>query len=382
MTLKFEHKLYIVAFLQCMLPIVPLFTLMVVERGYTPLQIGFSYAITSVVQILCEVPSGVLADRFSRKKVLLGTLVLYLLCLVPMFFNYYWCLMLHSAILGVAFACESGTLEAFIYDELHAQSREGEYAKVLGNKDSAVSIAFAVSSLLAFFFVQNGYNLLITVSIIAIGVAFAIMLFVSEVPRVNSVGDRDYFDILREGIGNVLSCKKLFFFVTVLAVFFAVFMSCKQFFSPFALGVGWDAKKIALMTFIICIIQAVASNQARKFSNLAVPYLVAIMTFAGLTILLSAMWYGVLSPASLFVFFGLYYITSVNLRNKQQQYVSSAVRATVFSVSGFFSQVLLVTILISFGFIAKFGYQYGFLFIGGLLTVLSGIYVLYSRVLR
>ena len=103
--------------------------------GFTPQAIGISVAILSVTVLIAEVPSGILADRWSRK----GTLILSSVALIAcnlvgaISFNvptYLIC----SALWGLYIALYSGNVESIIYDVLleesgHAKNYEHEFGK-------------------------------------------------------------------------------------------------------------------------------------------------------------------------------------------------------------------------------------------------------------
>jgi exopolyphosphatase/pppGpp-phosphohydrolase len=54
------------------IPIYPLYALLFVDSGLTDLQISLLFALWSAVGVVVEVPSGVLADRFSRRGCLVA----------------------------------------------------------------------------------------------------------------------------------------------------------------------------------------------------------------------------------------------------------------------------------------------------------------------
>ena len=58
-------------FLDTLILIFPFYTVMFAETGLTPIQIGLALAAWSLTAIVLEIPTGALADRVSRRWLLL-----------------------------------------------------------------------------------------------------------------------------------------------------------------------------------------------------------------------------------------------------------------------------------------------------------------------
>lgn len=54
------------------------------SRGYSPVEIGFAETVFHAVSLIFEIPSGVLADVFGRKKILIASAVLRMIASVIM----------------------------------------------------------------------------------------------------------------------------------------------------------------------------------------------------------------------------------------------------------------------------------------------------------
>lgn len=98
------------------------------SKGLTYAQIGTAMAIATIGNFLFEVPTGVVGDKISRKtSVLIGITLHALGTLVLIFLKNFPMLILYSIItpLGVAFI--SGSLQAWLFDNLKHLGREKEY---------------------------------------------------------------------------------------------------------------------------------------------------------------------------------------------------------------------------------------------------------------
>ncbi|NMB56990.1 MFS transporter [Candidatus Beckwithbacteria bacterium] len=82
-------------------------------------QIGFYFSILTLVWIFAEIPTGLFADKFGRKK---ATIIANILLLIGAIIdasalNIYW-LVVASMIMNIGTAFVSGSLEALVYDSL------------------------------------------------------------------------------------------------------------------------------------------------------------------------------------------------------------------------------------------------------------------------
>ncbi len=89
------------------------------EVGMNPFQLVFAGTVFMIAVVLCEVPTGVVADVYSRRiSVIIGVFIvgaaLPLEGLVPS----YWSILVAQALWGIGLTFNRGALEAWIADEL------------------------------------------------------------------------------------------------------------------------------------------------------------------------------------------------------------------------------------------------------------------------
>lgn len=95
-------------------------------------QISFSIIAVNLGVLIFEVPSGVMADRWSRKWTLaLSTLTLIISSLIIGLSNGVAPYIIGSFFWGISFALQSGTSESLIYDLLKKEGRTNLYKKYL-----------------------------------------------------------------------------------------------------------------------------------------------------------------------------------------------------------------------------------------------------------
>ncbi len=106
-------------------------------------------AVYAVVVPILEVPSGVLADRWSRRGVLiLGTLAVLVSVLIGGFSQNVTVYLIAAVFLGVYFALQSGTLESVVYDTVLEETGDSDaFERTIGQVRIIESVALVASAL-------------------------------------------------------------------------------------------------------------------------------------------------------------------------------------------------------------------------------------------
>ena len=117
-------------------------------RGFSLWEIGLAESVFHIVSLLCEVPSGMVADLLGRKKALVSGGVLavtsnLLMAFAPNLFAICFAMAL-NALYGTLF---SGTFTALVYDSLKTEDREDEYLQISANSSQISMLASALGSL-------------------------------------------------------------------------------------------------------------------------------------------------------------------------------------------------------------------------------------------
>lgn len=126
------------------------FILFLVEKGISFTQIGFLYAVREIVTNLFELPSGILADAFGRKRALAGSFALYISSFILFYlFQNFWFFIIAFILFGLAEAFRSGTHQGMIMDYLKLNDMEAHSANYYGHTRSWSQKGSALSALLA-----------------------------------------------------------------------------------------------------------------------------------------------------------------------------------------------------------------------------------------
>ncbi len=128
-----DLKYYIYRFLDELIPIYPLYLLMFEKGGLSVSQISMLLAIWSIPGVLLEIPTGVLADRWSRRNMLLLGRMLKAGCyLVWIFAGGFGMYAFGFILWGIGGTFKSGSEEALLYDSMKIINRAERFEQVLG----------------------------------------------------------------------------------------------------------------------------------------------------------------------------------------------------------------------------------------------------------
>lgn len=145
-----RRRLYAFAALDEFGPLLALFTLWFADVGVTVLETSAVFTVWAIVAVLLEVPSGALADRVDRRRLLSGALGLRAAGFVVWLVWPSYAGMLVGAVLwAVQGAAASGAWEALVYDELEAVDAADAYARTAARLGQLRDLGIAASALLA-----------------------------------------------------------------------------------------------------------------------------------------------------------------------------------------------------------------------------------------
>ena len=116
----------------------PLIAIQLVNVGKVTVgQLAFIAIVASVVQVLLDIPTGFVADKWgNRRAILTGASITAVSPLFYIFMPSFLGGLLAAILFFGGYAFQSGAIEAFMHDTLVALGKEHEYAKVMGRAQS------------------------------------------------------------------------------------------------------------------------------------------------------------------------------------------------------------------------------------------------------
>lgn len=154
------RPLYATAFLQGFVLWYAIEKLFMKKIGFDDAGIGIMIAFYSTIMLIAETPSGILADRWSRKGVLMvASVCLSLSALVAGLSPTPPIYLISSALWGIFFALYSGTYDSIVYDALLEDAKDGERYEHYYGRVSLMDSAGLVLGSLAGGLVANFFGL-------------------------------------------------------------------------------------------------------------------------------------------------------------------------------------------------------------------------------
>lgn len=132
------------------LPVGVMFTsiiLLPAERGLSTLEIGTLLALQGFIVLGLELPSGALSDTIGRRPILVTSGVLAVLAsTLFVIADEYWGFALSFVVQGMFRALESGSLESWFVDTVHAHDPRAEIARPLARAGTALGVTIAIGA--------------------------------------------------------------------------------------------------------------------------------------------------------------------------------------------------------------------------------------------
>lgn len=351
------NKMFFVQAFQNIRTINVVAALFYLSRGLNLSEIFFLSIIWSVVNILFEVPSSYLADRWGRKRTIVLGAALYIVSYLWLIFaDSFWILSVSVFFYALSNASFTGTDDALIYDTNREIGEEKDSLRRLGQYYSAERIFKVLSPLVGAFVARNltqhEFMTLLIIDLAAAVVSFVICLSIIEprrhyfeVEKVEAGVMRDAFKLVKNS-PHLLSaiCNRAFGFIG----FFIIWRYHQELFTKIgapvlALGIGWSLFHLILFIvnyFIHKFWPSEGLSSRINFLNFATVLLVAFFIVAWH---LKINYYWLL----LIYFFANFFENArwPIFSDLFNQYSSSFNRATTLSLSNFIKSVFDIPLL-------------------------------------
>ncbi|MFI5895462.1 MFS transporter [Actinoplanes sp. NPDC051513] len=323
----------------------PVYALLFAEAGLSTSQISMLFAIWSVVSFAFEVPSGALADAWSRRGLyaigeLLTAAGFALWLIWPAFPGF----ALGFVLWGLGGALSSGSLEALVYDQVG-----DDYAKIMGRAGTIGILATLAATLLAAPLLSaGGYRLVGIASIAMVTLGGLLALRLPDFRRTGADDDDHntgtYRELLTSGLREAVRDRSTLLAVTIAALL-PGFTALDEYLPLLARDMGAPTVGVPVVYALVAL--AMAAGSALAGRDVAPMPLVV----AGAAALIAG---GALIPhlagmIPIAAAFGLLQYAMVRAETRLQEAITGPARSTVLSVSGFGAEVFAVLLYTGFG---------------------------------
>lgn len=327
---------------QCLL-IYPVYALFIEDSGIDSVAIASLFMVWSVSAFVGEVPSGVLADRFPRHRVLVAGALLRasafsVWLLAPTYAGFFAGFVLW----GMASSLHSGTRQALLYEHLE-QAGVSERFQHCWGRTNALHNAGGATALAVGGFVAQWSMAATLLSSIVLSLASALVagcfLAVEWRPAVSADDRPSMLGQLRQGVREALSRRVVLIAVVALALAPVAINAYEEFVPLFLRELDATLSQIGLIfafVYLGHVAGAVLSDRLDPVhAQGGFRGALAWMAFGGITLTAAALLPGWWSVAGLLAAFFAWGVFSVSLQARLQQVIRDRSRATITSLAAF-----------------------------------------------
>lgn len=331
--------------------IYPLITIMFGERGHVKAAgIGFLLALSMILSLVFEIPTGIIADRIPRKYILVFSLFFKTLSfatylVAPSFGGY----IVAAVFFAMSTALESGALQAYLYGALGEESR-----KTFGKFWSRVNAMVMISYTSAYIFttiIGVNYPLLLTLSTLTcvVGLLIGLTLPVDSIER-SSTSVRP--KIFATAIKHITDSKKLIKLLLSGVLVVALAAVLIDFISLYYKQIGIDTRWVPIMLAAGNIVGAVLFWTLHSWDDFLEKHRISIVAIATILFLISLTGGLAVAAVSILIYTRMFRVLQVQYESKLQHLSNDQTRATISSIGNFASLLLGSVIFLLIGHFA------------------------------
>lgn len=172
------------------------------SRGFSLVQIGFAETVFHITSLLMEIPSGMLADVYGRKRMLaLGNIMAITGDVITALSGNFVVACMAMPFHAMAYNFASGSGEALAYDSMKLEGKEAYYEKYSSNQSIIYRVASGISTLCAGVALWLGYRKAYFISAASGLLTLYFTLKLVEV-RIDESADNDSIDDVKGETDN------------------------------------------------------------------------------------------------------------------------------------------------------------------------------------
>lgn len=246
------HKLYLSNFLTGLVFWYGIEKLFMQSIGINAIGIGAATAVFLVFNLIFDIPAGILADKWSRKGVLIISSIALAMCSVLLGASHGLLLYAVGEIFyGVYIVSTSGTYNALTYDMLHEDGKADQYSKISGKAYALFLAGAGVANVASGFIAQQyGYRATYFITVVSCLINILVLVTIRE-PRFHKADKKErVLSQLRVASSAISKIKLVRVLVIVLSVLsiselfkseFGQLYMVRYFSSPQIIGLLWAA---------------------------------------------------------------------------------------------------------------------------------------------
>ncbi|MBF4693220.1 MFS transporter [Fusibacter ferrireducens] len=349
------HKYILYSVFSNLLILGPILTIFFLAKGLNFTQIFTIGAVNSLFVVLFEVPTGAVADKYSRKlSIIIGCIMWIISLFIYIYAQNFATFIIAEIIFSIGMTFKSGAEMAILYDSLKLEDREHEFQTIVGKGRSYFLYASAIGSLVAGF--VYSYNIylpfMISIGFIFISLVIAILFKEPKLHEFKVHSEIKYTQVIKNSAGLILNNRKVLNVVLFSTVTFIFMRMAYSFYQPHMQASGVDVKYFGLIFFAFNIVAGFSAKRIDFFIKKTKPY--SMLSVGGL-VAISYLLLGLFPVLISFSFIFLQQITRGLGNPVFSKYINknipSEYRATVISFNSLIGNVGVIILQPLFGYL-------------------------------
>lgn len=360
-TRTFEIAWYAYGYVRELVLIYPTYAIMMLGVGITPLELSTLFIIWAATALVLEVPSGTLADLYSRKRLLIiSGLLKSSAFVVWLIYPHFAGFAMGFVLWGTGSSLASGTAEALVYDTLHARGEASAFTRIYGRGVAANSMGVATALLVGGAVAESGFTAPLLISMIAPLLASAIVLFAIDEIRAPRLVQRPAFTAtLFAGIGVARADPWVTIAIAAFAIFVGTYGSLEEYIGPLLdEKPGITLTTIGIISAVAYVARSIGVAFAHRLGTLRLRTIVALFGLAALPLAVTQLSHPIMVGAAFGAYFSICAAAEILLQGRLQSRIQDGTRATVTSLSSMAQMVVGILLFFAIGSIAQvFGWH-------------------------
>lgn len=315
-------------------------TLYYLALGLSFTKIALISVIGTVSTLISEVPTGVIADKWSRKKSLQISVILKITSVFFMLLgkNFYF-LCLASLIWGISDSCQSGAEQALLFESFDDQEKYDSFLSKTYSRSYIISAIATISATLLF---SINIYLPIIISLSFLIVSFLAVTNFIEVRQIESVSSSNFFTFNKEVLLYIKNNKQLLNVLLLMSLCTIIIMFINSYTQPLLIAKGIDIKILGIVMFIYNLLMSFGAKAYSKIKLSNIHYIIAAF------LAISSILIGLSNLYICLICFALYRFSNgmiwPSLTYKTNCFLKSEFRSTTMSYQNMFTSILCIFI--------------------------------------
>lgn len=347
---------YLFNFINRFMVYMPVFVVFLLEKGLTQSQVMTLMAAYNLAILAGEIPTGVVADKFSRKiSVIAGCLIQGISMLCMIYASSFVTFLAIEVLFGVGMTFQSGAMSAMFYDYLQSIDREDLYPKIEGKRWGCVFLSQAFASVLGG--IIASYNISATVTITSVAYIFSALILIGFNELKNdsfddNVSGRIYIKHTIITFREILKKQEILEILLIIVFAGTLFSTTMWLYQPYYKSLGINVEIYGIIYFAMNSVSALGGFLSSKLNCseqlIKALYISSNLLLVGLMGLIHTP-LGVVIPSVVFFANGLFNPWIQGLWEKN---ISTSIRSTASSALSLISSLAFAVFSIPLGAIS------------------------------